>query len=139
VTGWLEAAREVAVKTTLGGCVALALVFSSVPPSSPGDELSPDKVISEDDARIISARLYSIILMKACRSGWRYPLSHVKSGFKRNFDEFKLQLVNNGYTIVPGRAVKGGRKQHQASTAIANDRVASRFGCARQYWLDERR
>jgi hypothetical protein len=127
------------VKATLGGCIAFALVFSSMPPSSPGDELSPDKVISEDDARIISARLYSAILIKACKSGWRYPVSHVKSGFKHHFSEFKLQLVGNGYTIVPGGAVNRGRKQRQASTVIANDRVVHRFGCARHYWLDEGR
>ncbi|WP_426122635.1 hypothetical protein [Pararhizobium sp. PWRC1-1] len=127
------------MKATLGGCIALVLIFTSVPPTLPDDELSPDKVISEDDARIISARLYSAILIKACKSGWRYPLSHVKIGFKRHFDEFKLQLVNNGYTVVPSRAVKDGRKQHQALTAISNDRVAHRFGCARKYWLDERR
>lgn len=127
------------MKATLGGCIALALVFSSVPPSSPGDELSPQKVISEDAARIISARLYSVILMKACRSGWRYPLSHVKSGFKRHFDEFKLQLVSNGYIIVTGRTVKDGRQQLQLSSIIANDAAVPRFGCARKYWLDERR
>lgn len=127
------------MKATLGGCIALALVFSSVPPTSPGDELSPDKIISDDDARIISARLYSAILMKACRSRWRYPLSHVKSGFKRHFDEFKLQLVSSGYIIVPGRTVKGGRKQLQLSSIIANDGAAPRFGCALKYWLDERR
>lgn len=126
------------MKATLGGCIALALVFTSVPPSSPGDELSPDKVISEDEARIISARLYSAILIKACKSGWRYPLSHVKSGFRRHLTEFKLQLVMDGYTIVPGRAINGGRKQRQVPMVIANDRAAPRFGCARQYWLEER-
>ncbi|WP_426235539.1 hypothetical protein [Pararhizobium sp. DWP1-1-3] len=127
------------MKATLGGCIALALVFSSVPPSSPGDELSPGKIISEDDARIISGRLYSAILVKACRNGWRYPLSRVKSGFKRHFTEFKLQLVNNGYIVVPGGAVRDGHREYQASTAIADDRVARRFGCDRQYWLDDRR
>lgn len=126
------------MKAALGGCIALALVLSSAPPSSPDDELSPDKVISEDDARIISARLYSAILVKACKSGWRYPLSHVRSGFKRHFSEFKLQLVSNGYTIVPSGAVNRSRKPQPASTVIANDRGARRFGCARQYWLDER-
>ncbi|WP_156393891.1 MULTISPECIES: hypothetical protein [unclassified Rhizobium] len=127
------------MKATLGGCIALALVFSSVPPGSPDDGFSPDKVISEDDARIISARLYSVILIRACRNGWRYPLSHVKSGFRRHFAEFKLQLISDGYTIVPNRAVHGGRNQRRASAVIANDRIAPRFGCARQYWLGERR
>jgi hypothetical protein len=125
------------VKATLGGCIALALLLSHVPGSLPGHAVTPHKVIFEDDARMISARLYSAILINACRSGWRYPLSRVKRGFKRHFDEFKLQLASSGYTIVPGRASTGARKQERASAAIRNDRVARRFGCSRKYWLDE--
>lgn len=127
------------MKAILAGGVALVLVFSGVPPTLPGDDLSPGGVISEDEARTISAGLYSAILIKACKNGWRYPLRTVKSGFKHHFSEFKLQLANNGYTIVPGRGVNDGSQQQQVSSITTNDHPAPRFGCARQYWLDKRR
>lgn len=128
---------DIAMKAALAGLVALALVFSSAPACLAGDNASLGKVISEGEARIISARLYSAVLIRACKNGWRYPLSRVKSGFKRHFEEFKLQLANSGYVVVPNRSGDGARKQPRISTVVVNDHIAPRFGCARKYWLDE--
>ena len=60
-----------------------------------------DKVMSEDALKAISAELYSDILIRACRNGWRYPRHQIENGFKRHLGELRLQLVGQGYTIVP--------------------------------------
>ena len=125
------------MKTVLAGCAAVTLVFSSAPPCLANEGSPIGKVMSEAEARIISARLYSALLIRVCKNGRRYPLSQVKSGFRRHFNEFKLQLANDGYTVVPGRAANGGRPQVEAFTVVISDGVAARSGCDRQYWLDE--
>lgn len=125
------------MKTVLAGCAAVTLVFCSVPPCLANEGSPIGKVMSEAEARIISARLYASLLIRVCKNGRRYPLSQVKSGFRRHFNEFKLQLANDGYTVVPGRARNGGRPQGEAFTVVINDGLVARSGCDRQYWLDE--
>ena len=78
----------------------LMLPMSAAPCLSEG--MQPGgKLISEDALRAVSAELYSDILIRACRKGWRYPRSQIESGFKRHLGELRLQLVDQGYTIVP--------------------------------------
>ena len=59
------------------------------------------KPISEDAVRTASATVYSEFLATQCLKGRRYPRGQIESGFKRNFDEMRLMLVDEGYTIVP--------------------------------------
>lgn len=61
----------------------------------------PYKRISEETVRVVSAQMYSDILRRACLQGRRYPSSQIESGFKRHFDEMRLMLVGEGYTVVP--------------------------------------
>lgn len=117
------------------GCITLALVLSGTSPCLSGDEVTRGKMISQEDARILSARLYSDILVRACQNGWRYPLKQVRSGFKRHFEEFKLQLSNGGYTIVSTSAADGERQTPLITADIT--RTSGRFGCARQFWLED--
>lgn len=119
------------------GCITLALVFSGAPPCLSGEEERPGKVILQEDVRILSARLYSAILIRACQNGWRYPLKHVRNGFKRHFEEFKLQLSNDGYTIVSTGAGRGKSTRQAALTTVDITPTSARFGCARRYWLED--
>ena len=100
---------------------------------------SGGKMISEDAMKAISAELYSDILIRACTNGWRYPRGQIENGFKRHLGELRLQLVDQGYTIVPGVEADNSRRSHFAMAVVARRQsVANRqFGCSRQYWLDE--
>lgn len=90
------------------------------------------ELISEDAVRTASAKLYSDILGRACRNGWRYPRSQIENGLKRHLEELKLQLVDRGYTIVPNPTVN--EPALQASRMTKRLLVASRqFGCFRLY------
>ncbi|WP_192177711.1 hypothetical protein [Mesorhizobium amorphae] len=57
-------------------------------------------LISEDVVRRESVRLYSDLLNRACRKGWHYPRGQIESGFKRHFEELKLQILDQGFTII---------------------------------------
>jgi hypothetical protein len=97
------------------------------------------KPISEDAVRTASARLYSDILARACRNGWRYPRSQIENGFRRHLEEMKLQLVGQGYTIVPDATANDSlRSLFETAFVAKRQPVASRqFGCSRPYWLDD--
>lgn len=125
------------VRAAFVGCITLALFFSGTPPCLSGEVTHHGKVISQEDAQIVSARLYSAILIRACQNGWRYPLKQVRSGFKRHFEEFKLQLSNDGYTIVSTTAVDGETGRQAPLTLADITRTSARFGCARQFWLED--
>ncbi|MER8959909.1 MULTISPECIES: hypothetical protein [unclassified Mesorhizobium] len=116
----------------------LVLPLSAGPCLSEGRQ-SGGKLISEDATRAVSAELYSDVLIRACRNGWRYPRSQIENGFKRHLRELKLQLVDQGYTIVPGAKANNSLRSLSAMAFVAKRQsVASRqFGCSRQYWLDE--
>jgi hypothetical protein len=116
----------------------LVLPLSAGPCLSEGT-LSGGTQISEDAMRAISAELYSDILIRACRNGWRYPRSQIENGFKRHLGELRLQLVDQGYTIVPGVETDNSRRSHFAMAVVAKPQSAAtlQFGCSRQYWLDE--
>ena len=116
----------------------LALLLSAGPCLAEGTQRD-GKPISEDAVRTASAELYSDILIRACRNGWRYPRSQIENGFKRHLGELKLQLVAQGYTIVPDvTANNSHRSLIETAFAAKRQPVASRrFGCSRQYWLDE--
>ena len=116
----------------------LVLPLSVGPCLSEGTQ-SGGKLISEDAVRAVSAELYSDILIRACRNGWRYPRSQIETGFKRHLSELKLQLVDQGYTILPGvKANRSPRSLFALAFVAKRQSVASRqFGCLRQYWLDE--
>ena len=116
----------------------LALPFSAGPCLA-DDTQGDGKPISEDAVRTASAELYSDILIRACRNGWRYPSSRIENGFRRHLGELKLQLVVQGYTIVPDVTANNSRRS-LIETAFAAKRqpVASRqYGCSRPYWLDD--
>jgi len=125
-------------KSSILAATMLVLLASAGPCLSEGTQ-GEGKLISEDDVRTTSAELYSDILIRACRNGWRYRLSQVESGFKRHLGELKLQLVAQGYTIEPDVTATNSHRR-LIETAFDDKRQPSssrQFGCTRQYWLDE--
>ena len=71
------------------------------------------KVISENAVRAASAELYSDILSEHAGTGGGILGSQIENGFKRHFEELKLQLIDS--SVCPGEqwlmpAVKRGTR-----------------------------
>ncbi len=124
------------MKSAFKETILFAFVFSASPCLSEVD--APRRHITEREVRTISARQYTALLVTACNNGWRYSLKHVESGFKRHFKELKLQLLEDGYAIVP--AYRGSTESKRLSVKLmaAGNRNSIKFGCARPYWLETR-
>jgi len=118
---------------------ATVVVFLSAGSCLAEDSQNDVAPISENTARRLSAGLYSDILAHACRNGWRYPRSQIEKGFRRHFEELKLQLAAEGRTIVPDMEPNNSpQRSVQMAFQAEGQAVDSRtFGCARPYWLDE--
>ncbi|BCG73880.1 hypothetical protein MesoLj113a_50380 [Mesorhizobium sp. 113-1-2] len=100
-----------------------------------------DKHISEDALRMISAQMYSGILGQECLHGRRYLESRIENGFKRHFDEMRLQLIVDGHTIVPS-VTEGNSPWTRSEMAFDAKRrlgIPRQFGCRDAYWLDNNR
>lgn len=119
---------------SLSGLLAAMLVASA------GRCWSNDasRQISEDALRMISAQMYSGILHQECLHGRRYPQSRVENGFKRHFEEMRLQLIADGYTIVPDTTESNSRWAHSEMAFDAKRRlgIPRQLGCLDAYWLD---
>ena len=119
---------------SLSGLLAAMLVASA------GRCWSNDasRQISEDALRMISAQMYSGILHQECLHGRRYPQSRVENGFKRHFEEMRLQLIADGYTIVPDTTESHSRWAHSEMEFDAKRRlgIPRQLGCLDAYWLD---
>src|SRR3546814_1921787 len=61
------------------------------------DGVSTQKIISEAEVRAISEITYTDLLAQAFRKGWRFNPESIQKGYQRHFEEFKLQLINDGY------------------------------------------
>ncbi|MES0101830.1 hypothetical protein [Mesorhizobium sp. M0019] len=84
--------------SAVAGMLVLAL---STAPSLSGETTPVGTPISIEAVRLASDRVYSDLLRRAYANGWRYPPEQIKSGFKRHFEETRLQLIDQGYIIVP--------------------------------------
>ncbi len=85
--------------------VILALVAAVLAgPVEAGERPKAQRVVSESDVRMASELAYTELLTQALRKGWRYTPEQIESGYRRHFDELKLQLIGQGYTILLGEA-----------------------------------
>ena len=62
------------------------------------------KVIFEAAVRIASDDAYTEIMSQAWSKGWRFTPEQIEDGANRHFEELKLQLIDQGYIILPGEA-----------------------------------
>ena len=106
----------------------LVLPVSAAPCLSEGTQ-TDGKLISEETVRAASAELYSDILIQACRNGWRYPRSQIENGFKRHFEELKLQLIDQGYTVVPDMTANEADVQRTILGSKSQLVGSRQFGC----------
>jgi hypothetical protein len=81
--------------------LAAVVLALSATPSLSGDTKRQGNSIPEDTVKIANAYAYSDLLLQAYRKGWRYTPSAIENGFRRHFEELKLQLLDQGYTIRP--------------------------------------
>jgi hypothetical protein len=98
-----------------------------------------NKQIAEDALRTISAQMYSGILSQECMHGRRYTQSRIENGFKRHFEEMRLRLIADGYTIVPNVTESNSQWTHWEMAFDAKRRLGmpGQFGCLHAYWLDD--
>ena len=100
-----------------------------------------DRQISEDALRMISAQMYSGILGQECLHGRRYLQSRIENGFKRHFEEMRLQLIADGHTIVPS-ATEGNSRWTRSEMAFDAKRGSASHAksvAVMPYWLDNNR
>lgn len=114
----------------------LVLSVSAGPCLSEGTQTN-GKLISEEAVKAASAELYSNILVRACRNGWRYPRSQIENGFKRHLAELKLQLIDQGYTVVPDMTATDRHVQGTISATKRQLVGSRRSSCSHPYWRDE--
>jgi len=119
--------------SVLPGVLAFTLLAG---PCTSGETQNDAQPISENAVRVASARLYSDILIRACKNGWRYPPRQIENGFNRHFEETKLQLISRGYRITSdATAAKASRPSSELLVAAHGPNRSSQ--CPRPYWLDE--
>ena len=73
-------------------------------PATSDEKKKTARIASEATVRMVSDLIYTELLSEALRKGWRYTPEQIESGYRRHFEEFKLQLIDQGYTVVIGEA-----------------------------------
>jgi len=82
---------------------ALAIGLSAMPARA-GDKAGEPRVTTEAAVRMIGNLTYTEILRRAWRNGWRFTPEQIESGYRRHFEELKLQLIDQGFLILGGEA-----------------------------------
>jgi len=73
-------------------------------PAYAGDDARKPKVVFEAAVKAVSDDAYMELVHQAWSKGWRFTREDIEKGLRRHFEEFKLQLIGEGYTILPGEA-----------------------------------
>ena len=123
--------------TKLSVLAAILLLSGSAGPCLSEGTQPNGKLIAEEAVKAASAELYSDILVRACRNGWRYPRGQIENGFKHHLAELKLQLIDQGYTVVPDMTANDPHVQGTISGTKRQLVGSRRFSCSHPYWRDE--
>ena len=94
-TDLVKADREASMTKSSILAAMLVLLLSTGPCLTQGTQRDA-KPMSENAVRAASAQLYSDILARACRNGWRYPRSQIENGFKRHLEELEIAAGRSG-------------------------------------------
>ena len=73
-------------------------------PAYAGDDARKPKVVFEAAVKAVSDDAYMELVRQAWSKGWRFTHEDIEKGLRRHFEEFKLQLIGEGYTILSGEA-----------------------------------
>jgi hypothetical protein len=60
--------------------------------------------LTEAHVRTMSDTLYTDLLRQSYMKGHRFPQAQIENGYKRHLEEFRLRLIQDGYTILVGDA-----------------------------------
>jgi hypothetical protein len=94
--------RNSAIKLCLAILTLIAAV-SATPVCANGSSQQP-KITTEAEVKRLSDAVYTWLLEQAIRRGHHYSAEVIASGYKRHFEELKVQLIDQGYTILAGEA-----------------------------------
>lgn len=83
--------------------VAVMLILTAAQPLG-AEQLQQRKFISETTVKLASAMAYANLLEQARQKGWQFSESDIESGSRHHYDELRLRLVNDGYTVLPADA-----------------------------------
>ena len=121
----------------------LAATLACWPAGGPcwSQDSSPPRSISEHAVRTASAERYSDLLAMECLHGRLYSRNRIERGFERHFEEMRLTLIAEGYTIVPDVIANDASRpvSEMAFDAKRRLRHAPRAGCLAPYWLEDDR
>jgi hypothetical protein len=73
-------------------------------PAYAGDDARKPRVVFEAAVKAVSDDAYMELVRQAWSKGWRFTREDIEKGLRRHFEEFKLQLIGEGYTILSGEA-----------------------------------
>ena len=83
--------------------MALAIVAALIAmPVYAGDDARKPKVVFEATVKAVSDDAYMELVRQAWSKGWRFTPEQIEAGSKRHFEELKLQLIDQGFIILPG-------------------------------------
>ena len=96
--------RVKAIKRIAGAAAIVTLVLAvAATPACAGSSKQP-KIITEAEAKMLSDAVYTWLLDQAIKKGHYYSPEVIASGYRRHFEELKMQLIDQGYTILAGEA-----------------------------------
>jgi hypothetical protein len=84
--------------------IALVITAALIAPVHASETGGDRKVVFEVAVRIASDDAYMQIMRQAWSKGWRFTPEQIEDGATRHFEELKLQLIDQGYIILPGEA-----------------------------------
>jgi hypothetical protein len=88
------------------GCLAifsLIVALAATPVCADSGSKQP-KTITEAEAKRLSDAVYAWLLDQAIGKGHHYSPEAIASGYSRHFEELRVQLIDQGYTILAGEA-----------------------------------
>ena len=86
--------------------VVLACLASSAAPGQVAARDCDGAIISESAVRFASRDAYSRLLLQSYKRGRLFEPQQIEKGFRRHFEELKLQLENRGYAVLPDDEIK---------------------------------
>ena len=97
--------RVKAIKRIAGAAAIVTLIVAvAATPACAGGSSKQPKIITEAEAKILSDAVYTWLLDQAIKKGHYYSPEVIASGYRRHFEELKMQLIDQGYTILAGEA-----------------------------------
>lgn len=123
------------IMKALAVATLVATGFLAAGPGHADGSASP-RTMRETEVREISARRYTELLRLACFNGFRYREGDIRRGYHRHFEELRLALLGQGYTILPDAGPAQLVVASIATGQMLHRNEGSEPGCFRARWSD---